>query len=712
MLDSKNNANNANMEDNSKGLLELADCGISEDTASHFNLDVKKYVIEYPFDYLPTVGDDGQALRQKRSRSRTLKWFLKQQPTTKRFKNPDNKTLPDGKMPTLYTTDFIDLKRKVSESNRKLAIFEGDKDTWIAREANWGSQWGAYAGIFAASTPIDGDFFLTLKWLNVTYLELYLDSDDAGWAAMQRIFTESAKYNIYVSCKSIPFYINGQRTKDIGDVWKAVEFDEQRFWEAVNAFTNITFDFEGDKSTQFDDGLYGQIFNKLGIDKWQNNRWSQAVRCPFKNHQHDDKQPAAHWHNEYNILHCYKCGVNYLTKQVALVLGINISDYVVKNNKDHSEYNYDEENITDTSSIPIAPSVRDLINQYSIDYNSVPVSSYTYTLKDALRHKVDRISGKAVSKYQPIVNPLYAIHHVKGAGLIMKPPFLAGAIGGSSSFKTSLAFMLIYYYSKIMGLNGIVYTPEWTSEKNADRIVQIQGGLTLTEQNILEHNIYAEKYGKESFVQNSVNKNRLNATDGIIRESNEWGGEVVFINQFGSNIFEIIGMVKAAYKEMVAGGITPSYFIFDYIQLSDFPMDAKRLFGVNDVIKQTKVMTGELGLNTWLFSQVTKNDTRQQQDNKKLFNAASGMGVREDEFNLYLSIESTGETVTIDDEEYAVVMLQVLKNSDGRKAMGVDNAITFYAHLPSSFIYQSINEIRGLNPDGSEFVNPLYKMIG
>ncbi len=50
----------------------------------------------------------------------------------------------------------------------------------------------------------------------------------------------------------------------------------------------------------------------------------EAVPCPFGNHEHDDKKPAAYWHGDKHFLHCFKCGKDYLTKDIAGVLGITV----------------------------------------------------------------------------------------------------------------------------------------------------------------------------------------------------------------------------------------------------------------------------------------------------------------------------------------------------------------------------------------------------
>lgn len=53
----------------------------------------------------------------------------------------------------------------------------------------------------------------------------------------------------------------------------------------------------------------------------------KAIQCPMKHHEHDAEQPAAHWHEDKNILICFKCGRYYLLHEVAAALGIDVASY-------------------------------------------------------------------------------------------------------------------------------------------------------------------------------------------------------------------------------------------------------------------------------------------------------------------------------------------------------------------------------------------------
>jgi len=75
---------------------------------------------------------------------------------------------------------------------------------------------------------------------------------------------------------------------------------------------------------------YEDIARALGVTGYDAEGWSNAVRDPLHHHEHDGPRPAAHWHREKKILHCFKChgtGEWYLAKEVADAVGIDWRNY-------------------------------------------------------------------------------------------------------------------------------------------------------------------------------------------------------------------------------------------------------------------------------------------------------------------------------------------------------------------------------------------------
>jgi len=59
-----------------------------------------------------------------------------------------------------------------------------------------------------------------------------------------------------------------------------------------------------------------------GATAFSRDGWSNAIRCPFKTHQHDGVSPAAYWNRESHCLTCFKCGQTWNAKQTGEAVGV------------------------------------------------------------------------------------------------------------------------------------------------------------------------------------------------------------------------------------------------------------------------------------------------------------------------------------------------------------------------------------------------------
>lgn len=75
------------------------------------------------------------------------------------------------------------------------------------------------------------------------------------------------------------------------------------------------------RDIEFSGDFLRDIEKALGVTGYNSEGWSNAVACVMA-HDHDDTRPAAFWHEESHILHCFKCGADYLAKDVANHFGI------------------------------------------------------------------------------------------------------------------------------------------------------------------------------------------------------------------------------------------------------------------------------------------------------------------------------------------------------------------------------------------------------
>lgn len=76
--------------------------------------------------------------------------------------------------------------------------------------------------------------------------------------------------------------------------------------------------------------LIAEVEQRLGVRHMGTNGEGftlQAVPCPLKAHEHDDTAPAFYWHPTKHFGHCFKCGADYNTHEIAAAFGIDPSHY-------------------------------------------------------------------------------------------------------------------------------------------------------------------------------------------------------------------------------------------------------------------------------------------------------------------------------------------------------------------------------------------------
>lgn len=68
---------------------------------------------------------------------------------------------------------------------------------------------------------------------------------------------------------------------------------------------------------------FTEIERALGVTHYNGNGWSNAVPCPFHEHEHDDTRPRASWNRNGNFLHCLKCQRSYNASKTGAALHIS-----------------------------------------------------------------------------------------------------------------------------------------------------------------------------------------------------------------------------------------------------------------------------------------------------------------------------------------------------------------------------------------------------
>jgi hypothetical protein len=287
--------------------------------------------------------------------------------------------------------------------------------------------------------------------------------------------------------------------------------------------------------------------------------------------------------------------------------------------------------------------------------------------------------GLYTLKHAPIVNPITVLHKYGGAAHMITPPHMSFVLGRSGGYKTSFMTGVIQALAQD-GYNVIVWSPEWTREKTADRWVQMYGGLTTTQTAMVQRYYHLK--------QSDPNKDHTHVLKGLtdrqIQVSSSIAdvipksvrGEIVYLDNFGADIMNVLQMLEASHKNMSLRGAKPNVFVLDYIQLATTPSDMRGKWDLQDTLLRAKIMTNRLGLWTIVVSQITKDDTRSidnNADDVQIIQASAGNGIREDYSNFMISLNP----VTHKDAnggDIVSLLVAILKNSEGRKANRVENA--------------------------------------
>lgn len=698
---------------------EMESVGISSvvleyiDAEPSYNGTAMSYVCEYP----PIIADDDTVFYHRVRRHRFLKSHIEKNPKSTRFANPTSDNLPNGRMPPIYTPSHKDLKFQVQAHNGVIHLCEGDKDTWTMFECGRLNS----AGIIAASSSLGDDFVRALKDLGVKVIRLYPDADNSGWNMAERMRDTLEGSGIRLNVYHLPLYYDDMHVKDINDLWNATGYDMGEFNRVLDDLrtivlpTNEQLEHSKDRDEIFDSLLYEKIEDILGVNTYSGDGWSEAVPCPFQKHAHDDIRPAFGWHKKMHVGRCFKCGETWLTKDVAEALDIRWRDYLSDPNekpvgiKDKPKPQVERAQNAATTMNALSRLRKG--GQEGGRFNSTPSDSFMYTLDDALDNYTKRLKGAIRSEYPAILNPFSLLHQLEGNGLAITRPSMIGILGLSGGFKTSLMFHMVNILLN-QGYSGIMWTPEWLPEKNADRIVQQFGGLSMTEMKMLDRYYFEQDMIERGIIGEDdpmifgrkPDEEKILYTEHVLNVMRErLRGKLVYIKKSGLDAITFFELVEEAYGRMTDAGHQPTFLVVDYAQLMETPIDYRGKWDLTDTIALTKNKTEELGLATFISSQVRKADSQAATERDRDLDATSGLNFHDHKFNLFWA-QRPVEAIVQNSEgtrHFQIVQISVTKNSEGKKAKG-DQSLEIYVDLERLVAYEDPddpNPLYIINPD-------------
>jgi P4 family phage/plasmid primase-like protien len=242
---------------------------------------------------------------------------------------------PDGC--DIYFPPQVDIQVAIAAIKHTVIIACGEPDAWTFIAADMPNVIS-----FFGESNIPADLVNRLKALNVQKVLYYPDRDQTGGKAAEKLANVLNGSGIALHIGNLPKQVGKKPVKDINDYFCALGCDPDLFRQRLSGLEFSQFAKAPIKpkeslkptaatpksSYELPEGYYAAIEQALGVQGYKSNDWSKPVRCPFGDHENDDKCPTGGWHQDMHIFRCFKCDQPYLAIEVGEALGIDWHDYI------------------------------------------------------------------------------------------------------------------------------------------------------------------------------------------------------------------------------------------------------------------------------------------------------------------------------------------------------------------------------------------------
>jgi len=286
--------------------------------------------------------------------------------------------------------------------------------------------------------------------------------------------------------------------------------------------------------------------------------------------------------------------------------------------------------------------------------------------KSALIRYLRRLDDDTIPDARPLIMPFTTLHRFGGFAHVLVPGKLIGVAAATGGGKTSFLDSLV---DKLLedGEHVIRWSPEWSSDEDADRFAQRLGGASM--EDMLLHQIwkYEQAHGideKRRIGVRLTEHQRQSSVDAVVR-AGMWQGNVYDCATAGVNLDALLNIIVEKVEELRAKKVDVRTLVVDYAQMLEANQRDSRERSLNDAIQMIKGVCIDHKLVGIIASQVTKADSRQTgvTGDKKLLDMNSAQFLRFDAFNLAF-------TLHIDRMEDGTATgngtINVIKNSIGR----------------------------------------------
>lgn len=440
---------------------------------------------------------------------------------------------------------------------------------------------------------------------------------------------------------------------DINKLWITSKFDRDTFRyildnlpriEVQNLQSALPDVDHPDSLEDFPTAFYEAIERALNVTAYESDGWSKSIKCPLRQHEHDQDRPAGGWHKTKHIFYCHKCAASsntghVLAKDVANALGIDFREYIPKRQQ---PLRLQPKKLTPD---PVEPRVEKLDGIYSWD--------------QATEHVVDELLGEVESTfYDPIPMPFNSFSQFQGLAKMLLPRKMAAIVADSGDGKTSFIETLVDSWRKL-GFSGILFGPEWSKEECVYRAIQRQGGPTYMQ--VIDHRAYYAAYKRGTPENRRPGRPLTDAeTDRGITLAQEiecWPGKIWFVEKMSISVDQLIERMSDIVVGCAQQGERISFFVVDYAQL--LGTASERISEALSKIKSFCVDNDMVGV---VASQVPKETGKDMASGNARLTHHAMQSARSDVFNLVLTIN---RELNEDARRSPYAAIRIAKNSLG-----------------------------------------------
>lgn len=286
--------------------------------------------------------------------------------------------------------------------------------------------------------------------------------------------------------------------------------------------------------------------------------------------------------------------------------------------------------------------------------------------KSALARYLLRLDDDNVPDARPLIMPFSTLHRFGGFAHVLVPGKLVGVAASTGGGKTSFLDSLV---DKLLedGEHVIRWSPEWSSDEDADRFGQRLGGATM--EDIQLHQIWkweaAHGIAEKDRVGVRLTEKLRESSASAVVTAARWQGNVYDCAKAGVALDVLLALIVAKVQELRAKKVDVRTLVIDYAQMLEANQRDSRERSLNDAIQMIKGVCIDQKLVGIIASQVTKADSRQTgaTGDKKLLDMNSAQFLRFDAFNLAFTLHIERME---DGTATGSGAINVIKNSIGR----------------------------------------------